>query len=196
MHERFTEEWREIPGFPEYQVSSHGRVRSYYKANGYGGGFTCDRSITPNILRQTPLKKSGHMRVYLYHNGIKVSLLVHRLVAIAFIPNPNGYPKVRHRDDNPKNNNVENLEWGTQGDNIRDCIERGRFNYSGMIEYNNARRTPIRAYNPDTDSEMFFDSQSDVARYFNTSQGNIWNAIKRGTKRCGYIFEYDNMEAD
>lgn len=54
----------------------------------------------------------------------KRQFLIHRLVAMAFIPNPNGYPRINHIDENPKNNRVENLEWCTQEYNIQYYLER------------------------------------------------------------------------
>ena len=57
--------------------------------------------------------KTGHLRVALSKNGKTKQFLIHRLVAHMFIPNPNNYPIINHRDENPSNNNVDNLEWCT-----------------------------------------------------------------------------------
>ena len=111
------EEWRDIEGYEGlYQVSSKGRVRSL------------DRYITRNgksaLLKGKIMTASysGFHRRYMFivlsKNCITRQFYVHRLVAKAFIPNPNNYPQVNHRDGNPSNNCVENLEWCTAEYNL------------------------------------------------------------------------------
>jgi hypothetical protein len=102
-------EWEEIPGFEGlYWVSAAGQVKSL-KA----------------LKKPTPLK-TGHCYVDLYKENNRKKALVHRLVAQAFLPNPNNYPNVCHKDDNPQNNHVDNLLWGTQSMNIQDMVSKGR----------------------------------------------------------------------
>lgn len=86
------EEWRNIQGHKGYQVSNTGRVRNINKGN---------------ILSQYNRNKQGYKAVSIDRKLITV----HRLVAQAFIPNPNNLPMVNHKDENPLNNCVENLEW-------------------------------------------------------------------------------------
>ena len=101
------EEWRDIDGYEGYyQVSNLGRVRGVDRVTDN------NRPIKSRLLK--PFKNnSGHLRIILIKKSIKKHLLVHRLVAKAFIPNPNNYPIINHKDENPSNNNVENLEWCT-----------------------------------------------------------------------------------
>lgn len=189
------EKWRPIKGFDGYEVSDRGRVRSYHKPIGYGGGTCVDFNSNPKILTQTPVGKLNHMRVTLYGDK-RVSLLVHRLVAEAFIPNPNNYPIVRHMNNNPSDNRVSNLKWGTQSDNVGDSVKQGRMNYEGMITYNNGRKTPIKAINITTGECYVFNSQSDAAKKLKTSQGNVWRSLKNGGSIKGYIFEYIRDEGE
>ena len=172
--------WKDIVDFPGYQANGDtGEIRSFVK--------NPDR---PRVLRQTKVGKKGHRRVFLYRDRIRFPQLVHRLVAQTFVPNPNNYPIVRHRDDNPAHNYASNLVWGTQLDNMHDCMANGRLNYDGLLRYNEKRGTPILARNIHTDDVLLFNTQSEAARELNNSQGNIWRSLQKHTPTKGYIFEY------
>jgi len=81
--------------------------------------------VRPGILRPG-VHASGHHMVRLYPgNRTSEQVYVHRLVAEAFIPNPEGLPFVRHLDDNPANNAASNLAWGTRSDNGVDAVRNG-----------------------------------------------------------------------
>lgn len=96
--------WKEIEGYEgKYEVSNLGNVRSL-NYNGTGEIKLLKQYICHNRYEQ----------VNLYKNGKPKHHLVHRLVARAFIPNPNNYKEVNHKDENPANNNVNNLEWCTR----------------------------------------------------------------------------------
>lgn len=95
------EVWKKVKGYEDYEVSSWGRVRN---------GATYD------VLWQEKHDK-GYMRVNLFSNGKKHHLKVHRLVALAFVPNPDGKPQVNHKDGNNRNNSYTNLEWVTDEEN-------------------------------------------------------------------------------
>ena len=105
------EEWRDIPGYESfYQVSNLGNVRS----------------IRFNKIRNMKSWDSnGYRAVELYLNNNGYTVGIHRLVALAFIPNPENKPEVNHKDRNRSNNNVENLEWVTQSENIAHAYRNG-----------------------------------------------------------------------
>ena len=115
------EVWRPIADFDGcYEVSNLGRVRSldriYYKHFKDGRDGTTHHK--GRILKQR-LNNKGYWVVCVVHNNKTYTLLVHRLVAKAFVPNPNNLPEVNHKDENPKNSNSENLEWCDRIYNIR-----------------------------------------------------------------------------
>lgn len=110
-----------INGFPGYHITREGLLYSRYDNKG---------RLTPNTwkIRKPTVSTNGYIKYgfCLRFKKIKTQLYAHRLVAEAYIPNPNNLPIVMHLDDNPKNNSVENLKWGTTLDNIRDCIKKNR----------------------------------------------------------------------
>lgn len=100
--------WKDIPGYEgKYQVSNTGRVRS----------LNYRRTGKTKMLKQS-INKHGYKIIMLSKNGKCKTWQVHRLVALVFIPNPNNYPVINHKDENPSNNTVWNLEWCTQEYNI------------------------------------------------------------------------------
>lgn len=110
------EVWKDIKGYEGfYQISNLGRVKSL---------------IRKNVLKEKIIKggiqKNGYKFVLLYKDKNSKIFRVHRLVAEAFIPNPNKYKEVNHIDENKTNNNVENLEWCTRKYNC----SYGNFNES------------------------------------------------------------------
>lgn len=108
------EEWKDIKWYEGlYQVSNLGRVKSLPKDVFVSNPtFTGYRHTKEKILK--PSKNgAGYQVVILCNNNKKYQVYVHRLVAQAFIPNPNNLPEVNHKDENPLNNIVDNLEWCT-----------------------------------------------------------------------------------
>ena len=116
------EEWRDVSGYERlYQVSNLGRVRSLDRWRKNGSGEYKQKG---RILNQGDTT-TGYKQIVLNKDKKRKTLKVHRLVAIAFIPNPENKPNVNHIDGNPHNNNVENLEWCTQAENVQHAINTG-----------------------------------------------------------------------
>ena len=106
-----TEAWRDIEGYEgRYQISDHGQVRSLARI--VPGPFGREVQICERIMRHCYHYK-GYPIVFLSKEGIDKKFFVHRLVAIAFIPNPEAKKIVNHKDLNKENCVIENLEWMT-----------------------------------------------------------------------------------
>jgi hypothetical protein len=113
-------EWREVPNFPAYQVSSYGDVKS--KRRG--------------LLLKPWSHSSGHLYVALGRGHKKQ---VHHIVLSAFgAPRPSGQ-ECRHLDGNPKNNRIENLAWGTRRENVGDFAAKYNRPIKGSITFDRAR---------------------------------------------------------
>lgn len=126
MTAKTKEIWRPIRGFEgRYEVSDIGRVRSLDKTVEHRSGLsgTCTQFYPSKIINQ--LKHNGYMQVVLAMNGKTSSARVHRLVANAFIPNPNQLPQVNHIDGDKTNNDANNLEWVTAKQNVDHSVLNG-----------------------------------------------------------------------
>ena len=110
-----------IPGYPGYHISKRGKIYSRWDVN--GKGILSKRYH----LKQPHLNKKGRYIIGLSQPGIGTTKwLVHRLVALVYLPNPKGLPYVCHKDNVPTNNSVNNLYWGTQKDNMSQASKEGR----------------------------------------------------------------------
>lgn len=108
--------WKAIKDYEGlYEVSNYGRVR----ALGNGGTHKTERVLV------CMARRDGYTKVNLYKDGKMKTPMVHRLVAMAFIPNPDGLPQVNHIDEDKSNNCVWNLEW---------CTAKYNMNYGSRIE--------------------------------------------------------------
>lgn len=165
--------WKDIYEFPGYQVSNWGNVRSFIN-NRHGVCEEC------RMLKPQP-NHNGYLTVCLGRGNRR---LVSRLVAIAFIPNPNNLPLVRHLDDNPLNNHVDNLAWGTQVDNMQDCVQHGRLvgNIWPAIESTKKRviATPVGG-----GESIIFSSMREAAKTLGVWPQHVTNVVYGRIRQTG-----------
>ena len=138
------------------------RYKGIYKISNLGRVY----SIQRKRIKNTFIDKGGYVRVQLYYNYTQKGFLVHRLVAEAFIPNPNNYPQVNHKDENKLNN----------------CLKL-QMNKRQVTIYD------LEGHYIDTCRSMM-----DVARKLNCSYENVQSALYGKTKTCkGYILKYNEQ---
>lgn len=124
------EVWKDIPNYKFfYQASSFGRIKSISRwvNNFFGKRYVVGRILTPcKVKRKTGNPNYIRLTVQLCRDGETNRQLVSRLIALTFIDNPENKPFVCHKDDNPQNNIVGNLFWGTLQENTADCVAKKR----------------------------------------------------------------------
>lgn len=158
-------------------------TNNWHKVAGYEGLYWVDSTgkiKNPKRIRTNVVGKNGYVYVDLYKNNIRKKVLVHRLVAQTFLPNPNNYPNVCHKDDNPLNNTVDNLFWGTQKMNVVDMMTKKRNGYTAHTGESNgfARLSSDSVISV---KKMLSDGIpcSEIAKIFNVDRTTI-SSIKRG----------------
>lgn len=177
-HETDKEEWRDIPGFPFYQASDKGRIRSVKRIN---RGRKFGKVLTPRLLWQN----KPYWGVSIRCNEKNVHIGIHRLVAIAFLSNPHNLPVVNHKDENPSNNCVENLEW---------CTQKYNCNYGTRIDRIKANMPQNKAvYQTSMDGVIVaeFPTIQEAARQTGICAGHICDVCKGNREFAnGYKWRY------
>lgn len=142
--------WKPIEGYEGYEISNSGNVR-----NKHG------RQLKPII------NKNGYAYVNLYREGSMKHIFIHRLVAIAFLPNDSKRQFVNHIDGIKTNNTAGNLEWCTSRENNLHAIRTGliKINTNGLVN----RTIPVVCYNRETGETTEFQSGRECSRYFGKS---------------------------
>lgn len=194
------EVWKDVPGWEGlYQVSDRGRVKSL--ARDY---TICNVAVVHKqeaLLKQHP-GKFGYQLVELNYNGKAKCYPVHRLVAMAFIPNPENKPHVDHIDTITSNNSVENLRWVTPKENVNNPLTRDK---RLAIEWFSGPANPLyEEKSPDSKIVLQFDKKGNfVARYpggchqaMRRNPGTDYSKIAcvcRGERYThkGYIWKYE-----
>lgn len=179
------ETWKDIKGYEGlYQVSNTGKVKSLQRFVGRGkiGGRYYPEKLISLLINK---KRYNYVYVHLHKQGKTKVCLVHRLVAEAFIPNPDNLPEINHKDENPSNNCVDNLEW---------CTSKYNANY-GNRNYKVAKAQGMRVVAYTDTIELQFNSQSEASRRLGVAQSNITSCIRNPNRTCGgYHWKQNNKE--
>lgn len=181
-----SEIWKDVAGYEGlYQVSNLGRVKSYAHLVKCRGGY---RTQPSKIL--TNCYDGNYFHVTLFYKGKRNIFFVHRLVAEAFIPNPQNKATINHIDGNKLNNNVCNLEWATYSENGKHAFKMG-LNIAQTTHYRG-----VRAYKYlDGSFVGEYESLHDAANKLGLNVAHICSVLKGRYKHTGgYTFEYNNNE--
>jgi len=174
--------WRDIKGYEYlYQVSNLGRVKSVSRKVSRGNSFY---TVKEKILNYG-VDRLGYTRVVLSNKCNCRTFLVHRLVAEAFIPNPNNLPYINHKDENPSNNCIDNLEWCTQKYNVNYGTTQQRHSITNGKS--------INQYDLQGNFINNWQSASHASRALGINRSNIWRCCNGYTKKMnykGYKWEY------
>jgi len=185
-----SEIWKAHPDIAGIEVSTLGRVRTLDKMVWNGKGTYSKKG---RILKQSK-SINGYMYVSIKANGKFIKQRIHRLVAQTFISNPDNLPEVNHKDNNPLNNNVSNLEFCTHKYNT---TYREKY---GTPAKECVPKSPVFAVNLSTLEVLHFSSQHEAGRELEIFQSHI-NAVIKGKRKQahGYWFKADDgngIEAD
>jgi len=174
-----SEIWRSLPGTPGVEVSTLGNVRTLDRVV---SSENRTRFTKGKILKQYDTT-DGYLQVSIPVDGKWTSKKIHRLIAQTFIPNPKSLPEINHKDNNPLNNNVSNLEWCTREYNV---AYREKY---GTPAKEAASKSPVYAVNLKTQETLWFESQMEAGRSLGIAKQNI-SAVLKGKRKTtgGYWF--------
>lgn len=150
--------WKDLENYPGYSVSSAGRVRSNPRRIWNGHGYFVSKE---KLLKPNPLAK-GYLQVDLKVDKKRHPRQIHRLVAEAFIPNPNDYPQINHINGRKYDNRVENLEWC---DNSMNQIHAYKTGLKRVSEKSGHPRRPVKLINTKTGESISFKSIMAAAKF-------------------------------
>lgn len=178
---KINEEWRDIPGYPNYQVSNIGMVKSIERKVWNGRGY---RIVRERILK--PFKNTyGYPTIGLCKECERKYITVHRLVCNAFLQNPLNLPQINHINEIKTDNRVENLEF---------CDSKYNNNYGTRIE----RSSKANTNNPKRSKKVkcletgkIYPSTMEIQRQFGFHHSNITRCCNNKQKSCyGYHWCY------
>lgn len=181
IEEITTEIWKTIPELPNYQVSNLGRVKSLERKVKKWNGF---RTVRERILKPRK-KRNGYLQLLLSNEGIRKTVLVHRLVCDAFLKNPLNLPQINHINEIKEDNRLENLEY---------CDARynnnfGTRNKRAGISISKAKKGVFNTKHSKAviciETGEIYPSLSEVHRQFGFSAGHICDCCNGKRNICG-----------
>lgn len=196
--------WKDIEGYEGYQVSNLGRVRSLDRIDS-------NNHPLKGVILKPYISNSGYLLVGLYKQQKRDRKLLHRLVAEAFIPNPENKPEIDHintdktdntvflNEDGSVNYDKTNLRWTTRKENINNPLTKTKMQINarkpskGKYGKKHHRSKPIIQYDKEGNFIKEWECANDVERVLGISNKHIGSVCLGKRKSCGgYIWKYKN----
>lgn len=180
------EVWKDIVGYEGlYQVSSSGTVRSLDR---YVPHKTFGKKFCEGCMMAAHINNAGYMTVNLCKHNKYKSFDIHRLVALAFIPNPDNLPQVNHKDENKHNNCVDNLEWCTNQENNL---------YGTKVERQVKKiKKPVLQYDCEMNFIKEWESPTDAEEFFSGKHTGAISRCINGKSKTSYGYKWKYKEAE
>ena len=180
------EVWRPVVGWEGlYEVSSHGRVRSVDRVHEQKGRYG---QIVRHLYKGqllSPRIRRYYLAVTFCIDNKLIAFPIHRLVAQAFVPNPDNLPCINHKDECKTNNHADNLEW---------CSILYNNKYGTRLDkVAKARSKPIEQLSIEDEHVAFFQSVAAAARKLNVRPNHIYSVIT-GNKKSAYGYKWRHVE--
>ncbi len=165
--------YKDIPEYEgRYQVSNFGRIKSLAKTI----NTTLNIQYLPEKIMKCSVTKDGYIEAHLRKNNKPKIFKVHRLVGIAFIPNPNNKPYINHINGKKADNYVENLEWCTAHENVKHAYKTGLKTSLKMGANGNSKLTNEDYYFIIKNEHNF--TKPEFANMFNVTKENIYRILR------------------
>ena len=182
--------WKDIAGYEGlYQVSNQGRVKSLerYVENRVAQNYQPER-IRTLMERKKPGQETGYKAIILYKNNKGKNCYVHRLVAAAFVPNPENKKTVNHINGDKHDNRAENLEWMTYRENNLHAYTSGLNDSSHRR--NRCDSIQVAQYDSDMNLIKVYPSMNEAERQTGIDRTAIGHGIRKGWRYGGYIWKF------
>lgn len=180
--------WNKTTISDYYEVSDTGIVRSCDKLVNCKGG---SKRLCKGKALKLCQDKDGYLRVGIHIDGKETTYGVHKLVAEAFIPNPDNLPVVHHKNGNNQDNRVENLEWATVHYNNSEDIARERKSKAAFNRTDN--KIKIRQLTLDGEIIKDFNCAMDIQREFGYDRSSI-SRVCQGKQKSSYGFKWKYLD--
>ena len=176
-----TEVWKDVKNYEGlYQISNLGNVKR-----------------VSSRKRLKPYNRKGYIRVALSKDNIAKHMDIHRLVAEAFIPNPENKPEINHIDGDKSNNKVSNLEWCTRKENMNHAKNTGLWKMTDDMKKGLDQSKRTYQYDRNYNFIQSFKSAEEASRQLHINTGNLHSCCEGKRKTAGgYIWSYEKRGGD
>ena len=190
--------WKDIKGYEKmYQISNYGRIKSLSRFINSCKQYSSIGYYSKEKIIKQSVSKTGYYICTLCKNGKTRTFKVHRLIAEAFIDNPNNLPIINHKDGNKLNNSIDNMEWCDYSHNNKEAYKQGlkESNLKWIVELNKRKRKKVNQYDLNNN---FIKQYKSVHEAENETKAHHVNIIKvcKGQRITagGYKWRYAEEE--